>query len=479
MRRVQRMIAIVIESFFKHSSDRKEFGRKYNNIIANYPIISVNQRTAKINIQDIDYVYNKYENEYVPIFEANCVSGKLLLIEISTYEEAQTEYSQLNADVVFVSTNEISCFENENASNGFLKLFITFNTLERNGEDLKRIFELKKKVIHKLEKENFEEVSIIYKELAELHNKLGLINAAKDYYAYAAIAAEKTEKWRNISFLWYSAYEPMDKEHDYQDYNSLAHTYPSISFEKWSSFSNAEKRGRALQYAAYSDENHGGPSDSYWIFESAAFEYLNAGNYGRAIECAVSATNRYALCYHQIKPEIINLWKQLLDNPEKTQYLDLLYISFSDIYRNLNLFQSEDADYFYIQAQKIQQEKLIKNKKYGKLIVNKCWSLMTKYGTNISRIAVLTALLVLVIFPLAYYFCQYTFPVNWSELSVDVLYRFLDCIKISLNTFFSVGEVPNIDGVFYLFTLAETFYAYIALVIISTSIIGKLLTQKM
>ena len=73
------MIAIVIESFFKHSSDRKEFGRKYNNIIANYPIISVNQRTAKINIQDIDYVYNKYENEYVPIFEANCVSGKLLL----------------------------------------------------------------------------------------------------------------------------------------------------------------------------------------------------------------------------------------------------------------------------------------------------------------------------------------------------------------------------------------------------------------
>ncbi len=472
------MIAIVIESFFKHCSDREDFRKKYNNMIANYPIISVNQGTSEIDIKDIDYIYDKYENGYMPVFEANCFSGKLLLIEISTYEEAQNEYSQLNADVVFVSPNRISYLENENVSNGFLKLFITFDALERNGEDLKRIFKLKKKVIDKLEKEDFEDVSIIYKELADIHNKLGLISAAKDYYAYAAIAAEKTEKWRNISFLWYSAYEPIDKEHDYQDYNSLAHTYPSISFEKWSSFSSAEKRGRALQYAAYSDENHGGPSDSYWIFESAALEYLNAGNYGRAIECAVSATNRYALCYHQIKPEIINLWRQLLDNPEKTQYLDLLYISFSDIYRNLNLFQSEDADYFYIQAQKIQQEKLIKNKKYGKLLVNKCWSLLTKYGTNISRITLLTLFLVLIIFPLAYYLCQYPVTFNWSELSVDILYRFLDCIKISLSTFFSVGEVPNIGGVFFFFMLAETFYAYIALVIISTSIIGKLLSQK-
>ena len=122
---------------------------------------------------------------------------------------------------------------------------------------------------------------------------------------------------------------------------------------------------------------------------------------------------------------------------------------------------------------------MIKKKKYGKIIIIMFWSLMTRYGTNISRITLLTFILVLIIFPLAYYLCQYQIVVNWSGFSVDILYRFLECIKISVNAFFSVGTVPEIEGVFYILTLAETFYAYIALVIISTSIIGKLLSQKM
>jgi len=472
------VIEIVIETLFKNCTNYEEFWRKYKNVLDDFPIISLNQDCCKINFEDIDAIYEKYTKNYSPNFQSRFLLDKILLVGVNSYDDIVKEYSQVTANVIFVSNNKISFSEEKPISTDYFQAIMTFDEVKKNHKVLLKIIELKKQVIETLKKECFEEASLIYKKLADLHNELGITSVAKDYYAFAAIAAERTEKWRNISFLWYSAYDPINKERDYQDYNSLAHTYPSISFEKWTSFSNAEKRGRALQYAAYSDENHGGPSDSYWIFEEAAFEYLNAGNYGRAIECAVSATNRYALCYHQVKPEIMNLWNLLLDSSEKNKYLDLLYISFSDIYRNLNLFQSEEADFFYIQAKKIQQEKLIKNKKYGKFIINKLWSSMTKYGTAISRITVLTLILVLCVFPLSYYICQYGITFNWSEISIDILYNFLKCIKISLNTFFNLDTVPNIHGIFYVLTIVETFYAYIALVVISTSIIGNLLNQK-
>ncbi|WRK55116.1 hypothetical protein SD457_10010 [Coprobacillaceae bacterium CR2/5/TPMF4] len=105
-----------------------------------------------------------------------------------------------------------------------------------------------------------------------------MYNIARDYYAYAAITAERTEKWRRISYLWYSAYEPIVDNQDYKDYNTMLHTFPSISFEKWNSFSSKEKQGRALQYAAYSDDNHNGTLDSYWIYEKAAKNTLRQIN---------------------------------------------------------------------------------------------------------------------------------------------------------------------------------------------------------
>ena len=52
---------------------------------------------------------------------------------------------------------------------------------------------------------------------------------------------EDSEKWRSISYLWYKASGKMKDTKVYTDFNSLQHSYPTISMEKWRSFGEKER----------------------------------------------------------------------------------------------------------------------------------------------------------------------------------------------------------------------------------------------
>ena len=138
------------------------------------------------------------------------------------------------------------------------------------------------------QEKNYDNASREFEKAADILEHIGDKTHARNYYAYAAIMKENSEKWRSISYLWYKASGKMENTKDYIDFNSLQHTYPTISIEKWESFEDKEKIGRAIQYAAYSEDNFGGPTDSYWLYEEAVDAYKIAGKYGRMIECLIS-----------------------------------------------------------------------------------------------------------------------------------------------------------------------------------------------
>ena len=473
------MAIVIIESLYENCNNINDLWHKYKKILDNNDIISVNQKCQIISQKQIYQFYKKYLNSYQPILNAGCLKGKTLIIAIGS-EDTIKNYLPIDSDIIYISqtlTNKV--FSDIDLSNSNIR---TISSIENADITKKIVIKIKNKkfsIQQKLEKELFSEACKDFKNVADWYYALGLLSTARTYYGYSAIAAEKTEKWREISYLWYCAYKPIKSEKSYQDYNSLEHTFPSISFEKWATLSDAEKKGRALQYSAYSDDNHDGPSDSYWIYEKAALKYLEADNYERAIECAVSATNRYAIYFHQVDEKLMSLWKKLINDARASQYYKLLYISFHDIYRNLNLYKSEEADFFYIEARKIQEKMLKEKKHYSRFFLSKIWSISTKYGTNISRIVIVTIFLVFLVFPLIYFCCQYYKMEQTPLLSFESLYQFINCIEMSMDVFLNIGDVPITCRVSHFTVIIESFYAYITLVIISSSIISKLLSQKL
>lgn len=472
------MAMLVIESLFKKSINIGQISSLIEHYFKNTQIITINNQVQIINRKKLYSCHAKYLNSFLPNYSSELFNNKVLLIDVTTKEEITETYFNIHADIVFVSNEAIDVSETFLTKNGYFRTIITYDDIEKACKLMEEIVEKRIHISKLLEEGNFEDVSAEYEITADILNSIGIKSVARNFYAYAAIMAEKTEKWRRISYLWYSAYEPIKDGKDYKDYNTLLHTFPSISFEKWDSFSEEEKLGRALQYAAYSDDNHNGPSDSYWIYEIAAHKYLDAGSYERAVECAVSATNRYASCFHTVKAEMIELWKVLLSDPQSKCYSDLLFVSFNDIYRNLNLYEVEIADFFYIEMQKIQQNKLLSQKKYIKFVFNKVWSLLTNYGTGVIRIVISTVLLVCFVFPAIYFFLTDGIGIICRGEPVQVLKHFGICIGISFNAFLGIGSIPEIEGLFHVIVIVEAFYAYIVLIIISTNIIKKIIAQN-
>ena len=479
------IILILIESLFECCDNLSDFWGTYQPILTKYRMVSINHMPRFIEADQINNCYALFKQSYNPAYFDSFFEENTVLIATSSEQSSKKYQINIKANIIFFSNEQFInfCIEDNYLSN-YIRIVTHISKIEECSNKLEVIKEKKISAQKNMDAELYDNASRDYKFIADNFYSLGLVCTARNYYAYAAITAERTEKWRKISYLWYCAYEPLINEHDYQDFNSLKHSYPSISLEKWMSFDESEKKGRALQYAAYSDDNHNGPSDSYWIFEAAAYEYLQSGNYERAVECAVSATNRYAHNFHMVSSNLLALWKLLLKDPKASTQEKLLYVSLCDIYRNLNLYKSEDADFFYVECKKIQEKQLLTLKKYGHFILNKVWSSLTYYGTNISRITILSVLLVLVVFPSAYFLCQpvscdisYPLCIN-ALIDSNILQHFLNCINISLDIFFSINSPPEATGIFRILILIETFYAYVALVIISSSIIGKLLSQK-
>ena len=472
------MAMLVIESLFTKNISISQISslieRYYNGI----QIITINNQVKILNRKKLHSCYTMYTNSFLPKYSSDFFNDKVLIIDIASVKEITETYFNINADIVFVSNEFIDVPEKILSNNRYFRTVIRYENLKKTCKLMEEIVEKRIHIATLLNEGSYEKVSVEYESIADGLNCIGLKYIAKDFYAHAAIAAEKTEKWRRISYLWYSAFEPIKDGKDYDDYNTLLHTFPSISFEKWDNFSDEEKMGRALQYAAYSDDNHNGPSDSYWIYEEAAHKYYAAGIYERAVECAVSATNRYSSCFHTVKTEILNLWTKLLSDSRSKKYSDLLFVSFNDIYRNLNLYEVESADFFYIEMQKIKQKKLLTQKKYIKFIFNKIWSMLTKYGTGVTRIIISTILLVSFGFPILYFFLTNGIDIICKGETVSALKHFLVCIGTSFNAFLGIGSVPDIEGLFHIIVIVEAFYAYVVLIIISTNIIKNLIAQN-
>ena len=299
------MKSIIIETLFKHCKDLEELWNKYGALLNKSEIISNNTECKTIKKNQIKKFYKKFLKSYNPVFDALFLKGKNIVIAINSIEEVVDDYKKTKTDIIFISEQKIKNNLGENDfSLDYIRIIILPEDLDKTDKTISEINAKKELVVEKIKNEHFNEASRLYKQLADLYYELGLLCSARTFYGYAAIAAERTEKWREITYLWYCAYEPIKNEKSYFDYNSLEHSFPSISFEKWQSLDDNEKKGRALQYSAYSDDNHGGPSDSYWIYEKAALKYLKSGNYKRAVECATSATNRYAICYHKINESL-------------------------------------------------------------------------------------------------------------------------------------------------------------------------------
>lgn len=435
------MAMLVVESLFSNHINIGQISSLLDLYFNSAQIVTINNQVKIINRKKLHSCYTMYTNSFIPKYSSELFNNKVLLIDVAAKEEITETYFNINADIVFVSNESINVAEKFLSNNGYFRVIIRYDDLEKTCKLMEEIVEKRLHITKLLKEESYVEVSAEYEATADLLNRIGLKSVAKDFYAYAAIMAEKTEKWRRISYLWYSAFEPIKNGKDYQDYNTLSHTFPSISFEKWDSFSEEEKLGRALQYAAYSDDNHNGPSDSYWIYEIAAHQYWQAGIYERAVECAVSATNRYASCFHTVKSEMIELWKELLSDSRSKGCSDLLFVSFNDIYHNLNLYEVEIADFFYIEMQKIKQNKLLSQKKYIKFAFNKVWSILTDYGTGVTRIVISTVLLVCFVFPIAYFFLTDGLDVICRGEFVQTLNHFVVCVVTSFNVFLGIGSV--------------------------------------
>ena len=474
------MTILVAETLFKNHTKVSEIIALTEQYFNGIPIISVSQPDKIIEKEELGSYYEKLRDVLVSPDSFKDFENTILVIEIENTTNDLIQYLTIQRDIIFVTNSKLENINQDMDLNGeYLRIVTSYENFNDVHNIVKKVIKKRKQSNELMKMACYDKASNLYKEIADILYKIGLFSIARDYYAYAAIAAERTEKWRNISYLWYSAYEPIKDHHDYNDYNTLLHTFPSISFEKWNNFSKKEKQGRALQYAAYSDDNHNGPSDSYWIYEKAAQEYLNADQYGRAIECAVSATNRYATHYHDVKSEMLELWRKLLSNPQKQNYDDLLYISFNDVYRNLNLYKSEAASFFYIEMQKIEQEKLCLKKRYFSYIIDWILAKITNYGTSIAKIIGVTFILVVFVFPAMYFgLCEGTAIIN-EGLTMELISRFLKYVEISFDIFLGVGSIQEASGFVHIIVILEAFYAYIVLILISTNIIGKLINPNL
>lgn len=311
------------------------------------------------------------------------------------------------------------------------------------------------------DEKKYEGASREFEKAANLLEQIGDKLHARDYYAYAAIMKENSEKWRSISYLWYKASGKMENTKDYTDFNSLQHTYPTISIDRWRSFDDKEKIGRAIQYAAYSEDNFGGPTDSYWLYEEAVQAYKAAGKYGRMIECLISATNRYVKQYKQISDELISMWKEVLHTKKMRQsHEKLIILAFDEIYKNMNQHESEKAKFFYIESKKMQTRVAFSEHHFFKGLKGIIGSVFSDFGTNLYKIVIQVFIIVIGVFP-------------WIFMQLNSSLNFKDAVICSINNFLGIEHASSCNSSLFFTGITETLYSYFILVVISTYVINR------
>lgn len=338
-------------------------------------------------------------------------------------------------------------------------------TCEISFEDIlkyaKELVDIIENAVQFKQQKNYEYASREFERAADLLEKIGDKTCAMDYYAYAAIMKENSEKWRSISYLWYKASGKMKDTKVYTDFNSLQHSYPTISMEKWRSFGEKERIGKAIQYAAYSEDNFGGPTDSYWLYEEAVQAYKSAENYGRMIECLISATNRYIKQYNKISDKLVALWKEVLRNKNMYQsYEKLIILAFDEIYKNMNLNKSENAKFFFIESKKMQIKVNFMEHHYLRGIKEIFNGMLSGFGTNMVKTIIQVVISVIGLFP-------------WIFMKLNNCLTYQDAVICSINNFLGIEHIFSANKYIYFVGVAETLYSYFILVVISTYVINR------
>lgn len=333
--------------------------------------------------------------------------------------------------------------------------------LEQTVAIVRSIITLSEQARNAYSQKQFQEASASYERIAELCASLGDKANSQDYYAYAAIMMEHSEKWRHISELWYKASGSVSQVSDYKDYNSLQHSYPTISVEKWNSFNRSEKKARAIQYAAFSEDNYNGPSDSYWLYEQAIDAYEQAKNYGRMIECMISATNRYATQYSSLPQHLFDKWNRIIHQKEITrQYREMIILSFEEIYKLMNRHETNKAKFFYINSKKLSIAEFWNKRQYLKSIQMTLWMLSTNFNTSLIRIILSVVMPVLVVFPILFIY-------TGENIS------YISAVRMSLSNFLGIAAITSDSWGIYLVGVVEVIYAYFALVVIGSYVISR------
>ena len=105
------------------------------------------------------------------------------------------------------------------------------------------------------------------------------------------------------------------------------------------------------------------------------------------IECLISATNRYVKQYNKVSDKLVTLWKEVLQNKDMHQsYEKLIILAFDEIYKNMNLNKSENANFFFIESKKMQVKVNFKEHRYLRGIKEWLDGLLSDFGTNMLKI---------------------------------------------------------------------------------------------
>ena len=123
------MVAIIIESLFENCRDSSDCLCKFDCLLSNFTIVSINQVCRVIQRDQIPIYYNLFKHTFNPIYSDSLLDGNTLLISFGSKDASEKYHTNINADIIFLQRN---------------KSVITFNRLTWFPITLEPLLELKK-----------------------------------------------------------------------------------------------------------------------------------------------------------------------------------------------------------------------------------------------------------------------------------------------------------------------------------------------
>ena len=131
-----------------------------------------------------------------------------------------------------------------------------------------------------------------------------------------------------------------------------------------------------------------------------------------------------------------------------------------EIYKNMNLNKSENANFFFIESKKMQVKVNFKEHRYLRGIKEWLDGLLSDFGTNMLKMIIQVVIIVIGVFPSIF---------MW--LNSHLAYQ--NAVICSINNFLGIEHISSINKKLYFAGVAETLYSYFILVVISTYVINR------